>query len=492
MTRKKYFKKTASKSKKSYWPFKRNRHSGVIIFAVAFAVIGAYYLVHSFAAVAPPPSGGYFSIVPAGSFAALPNDSTAASMVHRSSWEPRPENNKANQTVAPSTFTTAGYSGMKNHAAVFGRVTGNFTGTTDEIIQWAAIKWGMPDDLLRAQAVVESSWYQNLKDGAGSPISGKGYGDFGHCGGSPAPSGYGTSGPSSFGLLQTKWCALKDASAAGYDGWPWSENSTAYNLDLYGAVFRGCYEGWDTWLGTTYTAGDMWGCVGRWYSGQWYSTDANSYISNVQSYYNTKPWRSWTDYGVNTPTPVADTAPPSTPLNLTATAQSTSQVNLSWSASTDNNTVSGYDVYRNESKLTTVASTGFNDTGLTAGTTYSYRVVAKDASGNLSPSSATVTVVTLASQTTPADTIAPVVSVTSPADASAIGRKVNIRALATDNVGVARMEIYIDGSMKTSTTSGTASYTWDAKKASRGLHTITVKATDKASNTGTKSIVVYK
>jgi len=70
-------------------------------------------------------------------------------------------------------------------------------------------------------------------------------------------------------------------------------DGAAYEIDLYAAVIRGCYEGWDTWLGGSYHSGDLWGCLGRWFSGQWYSTDANSYISRVQNFYNTKPWLTW-------------------------------------------------------------------------------------------------------------------------------------------------------------------------------------------------------
>jgi autotransporter family porin len=36
------------------------------------------------------------------------------------------------------------------------RVTGNFTGTTDEIIQWAAHKWGIDEDVVRSVATAES------------------------------------------------------------------------------------------------------------------------------------------------------------------------------------------------------------------------------------------------------------------------------------------------------------------------------------------------
>src|SRR5205085_9034755 len=43
---------------------------------------------------------------------------------------------------------------------VLDRITGQFSGTTDEILQWAAAKWGLPDNLVRAVAVVESHWRQ--------------------------------------------------------------------------------------------------------------------------------------------------------------------------------------------------------------------------------------------------------------------------------------------------------------------------------------------
>jgi hypothetical protein len=152
---------------------------------------------------APPPAGGYCRLVPPGQFASLPGDRQAAAAVHRSTWEPRPQNRAADHMVPPTTVRTAGPVGPYgvHREELFGRVTGDFTGTTDEIIQWVAAKWGLPDDLLRAQALQESNWYQDLKGPGGHPISGSGYGDFGSCAGrgSPPPSGYGRSGPSSFG-----------------------------------------------------------------------------------------------------------------------------------------------------------------------------------------------------------------------------------------------------------------------------------------------------
>jgi len=182
---------------------------------------------------------------------------------------------------------------MRNSTQVFGRVTGNFTGTTDEIIQWTAVKWGLPDNVVRALAVQNSNWYQNLKDAGGKPVNGRGYGAFGQCGGSPAPSGYGTAGPASFGLTQNKWCALKDRNATGYGPWPYAETSTAYSLDLTAAVLRGCFEGWDTWLGGTYAAGDLWGCIGRWNTGAWHTSAANAYITSVRAQSTNRPWLTW-------------------------------------------------------------------------------------------------------------------------------------------------------------------------------------------------------
>jgi hypothetical protein len=74
-----------------------------------------------------------------------------------------------------------------------------------------------------------------------------------------------------------------------------------------------------------------------------------------------------------------DTSPPSAPTGLTAVAVSSSQINLSWSASSDNVGVVAYDVYRNGVKIGSPSTTSFGDSGLAASTTYSYYIVARDA-----------------------------------------------------------------------------------------------------------------
>ena len=104
------------------------------------------------------------------------------------------------------------------------------------------------------------------------------------------------------------------------------------------------------------------------------------------------------DYTVNLTTSVADTTAPSTP-TLSASGTTQTSTNLSWSAATDNVGVTGYDVYQGTTILTTVTGTTYNVTGLSASTSYSFSVKAKDAAGNVSSSSNIVNVTTLGNTT---------------------------------------------------------------------------------------------
>jgi hypothetical protein len=102
-----------------------------------------------------------------------------------------------------------------------------------------------------------------------------------------------------------------------------------------------------------------------------------------------------------------ETTPPSTPANLTAAAASGTQVDLSWSASTDDSAVRGYSIYRNGVLINTVDQNTltYADTKLTPANSYSYQVDAFDASGNHSPLS---TAVSVTMQNTATYTFAPV------------------------------------------------------------------------------------
>jgi len=88
--------------------------------------------------------------------------------------------------------------------------------------------------------------------------------------------------------------------------------------------------------------------------------------------------------GTNLLTQLPDTQAPTAPVNLTSSNLTSNSFTLSWTASTDNVGVTGYDVYQDGVKInpSTITGTSYNVTGLTANTTYAYFVKAKDAAGN--------------------------------------------------------------------------------------------------------------
>ncbi len=110
-------------------------------------------------------------------------------------------------------------------------------------------------------------------------------------------------------------------------------------------------------------------------------------------------------------TPPADTTAPTAPGSLGATATSSTQINLSWGAASDSVGVTGYALERCQgasctsfAQIATATATTFSNTGLAAGTTYRYRVQARDAANNLSAYSP------LATAATPAANRPPVIS----------------------------------------------------------------------------------
>ena len=230
---------------------------------------------------APTPVA-HFNTLPPGSV--LPSDSTCAAEI-----KPAAENKHVNA----SYNATTGGQGLPGSffpssddpraaSLIAPRVTGNYTGTTDEILQWAACKWGIDEDVVRAQAAIESWWHQDaLGDWGTDPTQ---------C---PPGHGLGIDGapgqcPQSWGILQNRW-PFEQAS------WPGIQRSTAFNADTAYAIWRACYEGYELWLntvprGSQYAAGDQWGCVGRWFAGRWHTAAADGYITNVQSYLAQKIW----------------------------------------------------------------------------------------------------------------------------------------------------------------------------------------------------------
>ena len=168
--------------------------------------------------------------------------------------------------------------------------------------------------------------------------------------------------------------------------------------------------------------------------------------------------------------PPSDTAPPSAPSGVTASAPTASQANLSWAASSDNVGVKNYNIYRGSSgatptllATTTTAATSYPDTTVTAGTSYSYQVQAIDAAGNLSQLSG------LASVTIPAaaDTTPPTVPT----------------ALAAEEVDAGEIDIGWTGS----TDAGTGVSGYRVYRKDPGQSTFTLLATKPGTGAGHNS-----
>ncbi|MEW1847890.1 cellulose binding domain-containing protein [Nonomuraea angiospora] len=128
---------------------------------------------------------------------------------------------------------------------------------------------------------------------------------------------------------------------------------------------------------------------------------------------NLAEWRDW-----QTPTlgDSGDTTPPTAPAGLAVSATTSTGTTLSWTASTDDTGVAGYDILRAPgasggtfTQAGTSATTSFSDTGLTPNTTYRYQVRARDAGGNTSPVSNTAQVTTQPGTSTGTCTAVPTV-----------------------------------------------------------------------------------
>ena len=211
----------------------------------------------------------------------------------KSAWEPRPENTQSNNSVPSAAELTSFHAQPLNFidgppAADFQTVDGNYTGTTDMIIRWAACKWGIDEDILRAQAFEESTWSAYTTGDLRTTLSAC---QAGAWDGWQSVQGYCWQ---SYGLTQIK--------VASFNAWPMAWDSTAFNADFRGAYFRACMNGDISYYYSmvpspgypTYpngTADQMsWGCMGSWYSGGWYDAGALNYISTLQSKVTAKPW----------------------------------------------------------------------------------------------------------------------------------------------------------------------------------------------------------
>ena len=192
------------------------------------------------------------------------SDAAAAAKVVRSAFEPRPANARATHR-APTTSQLRAFRRQSDQPYSHW-VTGRFRGTTDEVIQWAAAKWGLAPDLVRAVAAKETWWRMSH------------VGDNGD----------------SFGLFQVR----RPFHCRGTLVCGLFRHDAALNADYYGSIIRSYYDGKQTWLNTVsgngarYAPGDLWGSIGAWFSGRWHDGGAEAYVVAVKDYMAQRIWRT--------------------------------------------------------------------------------------------------------------------------------------------------------------------------------------------------------
>jgi hypothetical protein len=166
-------------------------------------------------------------------------------------------------------------------------VTGDFTGTTDEIIQWAAAKWGIPVDWLRGEYMEESHWCQNML-GDLTTVSPQVYSEY------PPQARVPNTDEvyESMGITQVKW--IPDGTVgAGTEPLRWE--STAFNVDYQAAYLRFSYDNPNNARGiygdSTYQQDETWNSLGSWFNPYpWANSGQLQYVSDVQHQLEYHTW----------------------------------------------------------------------------------------------------------------------------------------------------------------------------------------------------------
>lgn len=228
-------------------------------------------------------------------------------------------NNNQPPASIPSYFYQ--YAGGYLPNADFQAVDGNFSGSTEDIMRWGACKWGIDEDIVRAQSWQESGWHQAT------------HGDW------DAPAGCTPNLPVTSITPNGQFCVLQGLAGAApghqYDSWsiiqikvyyfwntwPMVAKSTPFAIDYRFAEMRACMNGdqfsyfksQDPTSGTDYinavnaaktnptgpSSHTGWnnqqyityGCIGTHFTGGWNpNTDPGGYIASIINAMNTKPW----------------------------------------------------------------------------------------------------------------------------------------------------------------------------------------------------------
>lgn len=159
-------------------------------------------------------------------------------------------------------------------------------------------------------------------------------------------------------------------------------------------------------------------------SGSVFEEDITSGAAGVQT--GSATFKASTDWyavvAAFRPAAAPSAQPPSAPTGLVQTSDTTTQVGLSWAASTDNVPVTGYTVYRGGTAVGTSSTTSYTDATVAAGTTYSYTVSAANGAGQTSAQSSPLAVTT----PQPACSVASLIAAVNSANATPGGATVTL------------------------------------------------------------------
>jgi hypothetical protein len=238
-----------------------------------------------------PPRDSYGWVSCSSNFVPL-SDARAAALIVRTA-ENRPGNEAANNYRPSSTELSAFLNDETDLYGVlpvqynpyFHYVTGGFSGTTDEIIQWGAEKWGIPADWLRAEYVQESWWDQSQLGDLTTVANPTLYPAYSRVTGNQVYQ--------SLGITQIKW-NHPDANNSGIGTEPLRWKSTAFNVDYQAASVRFYFDnphGKRSAWGDAYTSCNNWLSIGGWYNPfPWNNPEQQRYVQSVQTCLANRTW----------------------------------------------------------------------------------------------------------------------------------------------------------------------------------------------------------
>jgi hypothetical protein len=182
-----------------------------------------------------------------------------------------------------------------------------------------------------------------------------------------------------------------------------------------------------------------------------------------------------------------DTTPPTTSIMAPANGATVSGTVSVTASASDNVGVTKVEFYLDGALKSTSTTSPYSwsfDTTTAANGSHTLQSKAYDAAANVG-SSATITVtVSNAGDTTP-----PTTSITAPANGATVSGTVSVTASASDNVGVTKVEFYLDGALKSTSTTSPYSWSFDTTTAANGSHTLQSKAYDAAANVGSSATI---